>query len=397
MHCIRSLFSIFCALTASFASGADRSGVQLLERLVEINSGTNNVEGVARVQEITRDELEKLGFQTEFLSNPKNKESKARILFAKRAGAGKSIVRLLAHADTVFEKDSPFQKFDLSEDGAIAKGPGVIDNKGGIVVMLLALKKAAPEKLPTIQVMVTPSEETSNADFLDVVVAQGAPQFTLGFEPAMEDGSIITQRKGSLTWEIFVEGKEAHSGRAQDKGVNACQELAIKVDQLARLTDYKRGMTVNIGHIEGGQDKSNIVCGLARAKIGTRFLNIADQKELQTKIEKILSISSVKSFATHEPTRIRFEHGDGSPPFQMKKAGKKIADKHLAILSRLEGRKVTAAVSGGAGDINLFVGDSIGIDGLGPVGSGLHTPEESLMVKSLETRSSAVAEFLENL
>lgn len=197
---------------------------------------------------------------------------------------------LFVHADTVFDAKSPFQHFTLNQDGTSAKGPGIIDDKGGIVVALEGLRRFLSEDDTKykFRFISSPSEETGSTNVLEKYNSfAGDTWLVLGFEPSLENGSIVESRRGNRWYHIKVHGKEAHSGRAHKDGVNACHELATKITRISALTNYKKDVTVSIGHMNGGQEKYNIVCGQAEAKIDTRFSTPMDRTELISKIDRI--------------------------------------------------------------------------------------------------------------
>lgn len=180
---------------------------------------------------------------------------------------------------------------------------------------------------------------------------------------------------------------------------NACHELAEKLSALAKLTDIEAGTTVNIGHMQGGQNKFNIVCGYAEANIDTRFNSLATASALHAKIETILRqtwIHSLKPEVTLPVTT--YEIVNDSPPFELNEDSKPFVDKYLAILSRIEHKKIQAKPSGGTADTNYFSRKGIAIiDGLGAVGGNMHTKEEYIVISSLTTRAQALAQFLSEL
>lgn len=154
-------------------------------------------------------------------------------------------------------------------------------------------------------------------------------------------------------------------------------------------------MTVSIGHIEGGEDKFNIVCGEAMAKIDARFSDIASRDTLHAKIEEILKNPVVESFDTHERVQIAYTLEDDCPPFSTTEVSKSYLETYKDILMKIEDKPVLSQRSGGAADSNYFSREGIVvIDGLGTVGGKMHTAEEYLLLSSLETRSKALTEFL---
>ena len=122
-----------------------------------------------------------------------------------------------------------------------------------------------------IRLICSPTEEIGSPGFQEFFKKQSATsEIVLGFEPSLEDGSIVESRRGNRWYHIHVHGKEGHAGRDHKHGVNAAHELAFKMVQLHQLTDYNRNLTVSVGQISGGT-KYNVICGNAEAKVDVRF------------------------------------------------------------------------------------------------------------------------------
>jgi glutamate carboxypeptidase len=375
-----------------------------LQALVEINSGTSNREGVNQVQARVAQRLAELGFQTALIDPPAGSEPSGKLLVATLSGTSAEKITFLMHADTVFEPSSPFRGFVRSTDGVTARGPGIIDDKGGIVVALDGISKyltsfhgAKPPR--SLEVIVSPGEETGSTAFTKMFADFAKnTRMVLSFEPGRIDGSIVKERKGNRWYSIRVYGKESHSGKDPRQGVNACLELTGILSKISHLTNYPTGTTTSVGHMQGGQDKFNIVCGEASAKVDTRFVTIAARDRLHAAILKILGKSEVRSADGGIPTRIEFTVVDDSPPLEAIPASRPFIDKYLAAIGRAEGKIPEALSTGGTGDANTFGGTgAVILDGLGPIGDHMHTPEEFIRLPSLRTRSDALADFLVNL
>lgn len=342
-------------------------------------------------------QLKTLGFKTEYLPHPTDPNA-SPLLVGTLLGSKAQFITFIMHSDTVFENPSAA----LKEENGKLFGPGVIDDKGGVVVALKGLAdflKSSPTPAYSLRVIVSPTEETGSTGFLKNFSNYAPDSFMiLGFEPALEDGSIVESRRGDRWYKIAIQGKEAHAGRNHKQGINACQELAIKIDQLQKLTDYDKDITVSIGHIEGGKDKFNIVCGSALAKIDTRFSDIASRDALHKQIELILKNPVVESFETHEHAQISYTLEDDCPPFATTLASKPYLETYKSILSKIENMPIQSQKSGGAADSNYFSREgAVVIDGLGAVGGKMHTEEEFLLLSSLETRAKALTEFLSTI
>lgn len=208
-----------------------------LNDLLAISSGTNNISGVKSVSDKIEMHLKALGFMTEY-RNHATEPDLVPLLVGTFVGEKPNFITFVMHSDTVFESNTVAVK---EEDGKLY-GPGVIDDKGGIVVAFKGIADflaSSPKPAYSLRVVVSLAEETGSAGFLKHFSEYSKDSFmVLGFEPALEDGSIIDSRRGDRWYKITVKGKEAHAGRAHKQGINACHELAIKIDQLQNLTNY---------------------------------------------------------------------------------------------------------------------------------------------------------------
>jgi len=373
---------------------------ELLKKLVEISSGSNDVAGVTQVQKLFSEELKNINFQTELI--PSTAGKLGRLLIATLKGKSSQYVTFIVHADTVFEKFSGFTTFQISADGKTAKGPGVIDDKGGMIVLLSGLKEYLsqnPNPQYSLRIISSPGEEVGTPEFLPLFKKYSSDStLVLGFEPCLDDGAIIEGRRGNRWYNLKVVGREAHAGRAHKDGVNACWELSKKLDALSKLTDYSKDLTVSIGHIEGGKDKYNIVCGEASAKIDVRFSTLQARDKFHKKFEQIVNHSSVQSASDKKPTSASFEITDETEPFS---ANPESLDKIKTIKSLIEkheGRKVLSQKSGGAADTNNLSRPGLAIiDGLGACGGKMHTQDEYIELSSINSRAKVLSEFLEKL
>ncbi|NDG84450.1 MAG: M20/M25/M40 family metallo-hydrolase [Proteobacteria bacterium] len=393
---IAILYSPVCESAPPFS--IDESA--LLRKLVSVSSGTATHAGVNQVQEEIAAILRTLGFTVELGANPAGAGKSGTQLVATRIGSDAAkrsrFITLVSHADTVFETLNPYE---VSADGKIARGSGVADDKGGVVVGLGAVAELLKSpNAHSLRFVVSPSEETGSTGF-----ETGLRRFTtdsiavLGLEPARENGNIIRSRKGIRWYEITVAGKEAHAGVSHHEGVNACHQLAITLDRLQRLTDYQKGTTVNIGRMEGGK-KGNIVCGNAQATIDVRYRDAKNGRRLFEKMERILAESTVKSQSTGEKARITSKITVDNPPLVPAPGAEKELARYLSFIREIEGRTVQAEDTGGASDLNFMAdGKTLFLDGLGPVGGGYHTDKEFVDIASLRSRASVLARFLRDL
>ncbi|MGZ3721973.1 MAG: M20/M25/M40 family metallo-hydrolase [Bdellovibrionales bacterium] len=373
------------------------SELERLKEFSEINSATLEKSGVAKMQERVSEILQGLGFSIKTVAG---EERFAHLVIAERAGRQtRKFITLITHVDTVLTNFRPFE-LDLERERAF--GSGVIDNKGGVIVGLSALQRFLvefPDTEYSLRWICSPNEEMGSIGFTEIFRELAADTvIAFGLEPALDNGSIIHQRRGNRWYQIDVEGREAHAGRSYGEHANAAHDLAAKISQLSRLTNYGKHMSVNVGHFTGGKERFNIICGDASAKLDVRFATLDQREQMHRKIEKILASPLETSVSGKFSTKTAWQIVDDCPPFSLTKRARKIARNYAALVSQLEGRKIHSSPAGGAGDVNyLSAPHNIVLDGLGPVGGEMHTKNEFVSVGSLATRSQALAGFLHHL
>ncbi len=364
--------------------------VDRLTEIVNMNSGTANIKGVTAVQNTIKPWFEAIGFKVTLIPNPEGENVSAPMLVAEMAGEKPDTITFVMHADTVFEPSSPFQKLKMTSE-FIMNGPGTMDDKGGIIVVLKALEdylKATKKSKYSLRVLVAPNEEVGSIGWWKNFHQYSQSSWlVLGLEPGHDDFGIVQGRKGNIWYEINVQGKESHAGRDHEMGVNACQILAKKLEEIQHITNYKKSITTSVGRMEGGQDKFNIVCGWAKAKIDIRVPDRVSYEIVTKKMQKIL-----------KDPRITFTITDETPAFNVNKISRPVIAQYLKAIEKIEGRKVISHISGGVGDVNHFSrGGVIIMDGLGPVGGHAHTEQEFLDIRTIDTRSNVLTSFLQGL
>lgn len=375
---------------------------ELLARLVDLDSPTSDPVAVDRVQSILATQLESLGFEVRREANTDSKHPSGDLLVAELRGQASAFVTLVSHSDTVMTTEQT-GRFTKSADGKTARGSGVIDNKGGLVVALEGIRHfleayGRPQRF-SLRFIISPNEETGSVGF-----QQRFRELTtdsaviLGFEPALDDGSIVESRRGNRWYQIEIEGQEAHAGRCRGEQINAAHDLALKIAKLQKLNRPKQGSAVNIAQIQGGRDRFNVVCGQISAKLDTRFTSFRTRDALHKKIESILLKPAVRSKVTGRESKTTYTIEDDCPPFSTTRESTKFLKLYLKQISLIEGRRVGSEKAGGAGDVNYMsrIGTVV-FDGLGPVGGKMHTQDEFIHLGSLGTRALALAEFLHQL
>jgi glutamate carboxypeptidase len=369
---------------------------QLLERVVNINSGTLNVAGVREVGQIFRQEFEALGFKTEWVAMPAAMQRAGHLVAQHPGKKGKKLF-LIGHLDTVFELDMPFTKFTRLND-SIATGQGVNDMKGGDVVILAALQALHANGLlrdTRITAYFTGDEERggkgpeSRADF---IARAKQADVALAFETAVNLHTVATARRGSSSWLLKTSGTAAHSSTIFKPavGYGAVFEAARILNSFRENLSQEQFLTFNPGLIVGGSEvkydeakaqgevvgKTNIIAPAATATGDLRFLTETQKEAARTKMRAIV--------AQNLPgTKAEITFTDGLPGMAPTPG-----NQHLAALVDQASRDlglgpVVAGDPGsrGAGDISYVAQYVDCLDGLGASGKGAHAPGETMNLK----------------
>ena len=354
--------------------------LKLLERLVNIDSGSGYEPGLTQVRDITVDELKKLGATIETV--PNTAPDKSSHVIATLKGTGKARILLMAHMDTVFKEGSAAAHPFYIKDGR-AYGPGVMDDKGGIVAGLYALKildKLGFKDYAQITFLLDASEETGSTAATELIQKVAKQHdVTLNLEPGRPADGLVVWRKGSGTAVVEVKGKASHAGVAPELGRNAAMEAAHQILQLGQLGDAQKKTTINFTVLDAG-DRVNVIPDQATAKADVR---VAVPEEFD-RVEKDLARVSANKLIPDTQVTTHLERG--LPPMPQTAE----SDKLVAIAQRIYGeigRKLTIEGSGGAADASLAAGVGVPtLDGFGIVGGNIHTPEEYAEVESVSPR-----------
>jgi len=364
---------------------SERAAVErLLEALVRQNSYTQNREGVTAVVEQLVPELSEIGLAVETIPSARYGP---HLAFAGPA-AGAPIV-LVGHTDTVFPPGT-FESF--RREGDRVRGPGAFDMKGGIAVMLLALRAARRAGLldrVAVRGLLVSDEEVGSPESQAILRerATGATA-ALVFESGRERDLIVTRRKGVASVRVEAHGVAAHAGNAHADGKNAIWALARFVDRAQQLTDYARGLTVNVGTVEGGTTK-NTVPAHARCDVDLRFETVADGRALGDRLRTAAAEVAVPG------TRIEVSPLAWRDPLERTEASAALAAEYGAcqVESGL-GEGEAPQVGGGSDACTTGAMGIPSIDGLGPRGRGYHTHDEEMDVASLGPKAAALLRFL---
>ena len=380
----------------------------LLERVVNVNSGTHNVTGVREVGQLFRAELEKLGFRVSWVEG--EAFGRAGHLVADHPGKGPRMI-LIGHLDTVFEKESPFQRFERLGPTE-ARGPGIIDMKGGDVIMIAALRAlqsaGALKTMNVVVVMSGDEEDVGSPRRLArealLAAAEGA-ECALGFEDGDGDPAhAVTARRGSISWRVRTEGKAAHSSQifSPEVGAGAIFEAARILDAFREAFTGEAHLTLSPGLILGGtrvtldpeatrgsaSGKTNVVPAEAVIPGDLRALTQAQFQRAEEKMKEIVSVSLSR-------TRATIDFDEGYPPLAPSEGNSRLLAMYDEVSRDLGLGPVTAADPdrAGAADVAYLDGKvPMILDALGLKGRGGHTPDETadLATFPIQTKRAAV-------
>jgi glutamate carboxypeptidase len=397
----------------AFIDAHNAEALTLLERAVNINSGTQNHAGVREVGKVFGQELDALGFKTHWVDGTPFK--RAGHLVAEHPGPGPKIL-LIGHLDTVFEADSPFQKFEKIDE-THARGPGIIDMKGGNVILVQALKALASTgtlKRMNVTVVLTGDEEDAGEPLTAarkalVDAAKGAA-YAIGFEDGPGDPkTAVVARRGTSAWTLRVKAQPAHSSQIfrKDIGTGAIFEAARILNAFREKMAGEPHLTFNPGAIVGGTaaeldnvqargtafGKTNVIAEHAIVSGDLRTLSPEQLAKAKKTMESIVAGS-----LPHAQASITFE--DGYPPLAPTEGNRKLLAMYDQA-SRDVGAGPVAPVDpdrAGAADVSFVAGEvRMILDGVGLMGSNDHTVKETADLATLPSQTKRAAVLLYRL
>ncbi|HET9726264.1 MAG TPA: M20/M25/M40 family metallo-hydrolase [Gemmatimonadales bacterium] len=385
--------------------GHQAADLALLERVVNLNSGTHNLDGVRAVGQVFADEFRRLGFAVRWVPLPDSLQRAGHLIAERkgRKGRGRRVL-LLGHLDTVFEPDSPFQRFERQD--TLVRGPGVNDMKGAIVMMISALKALQAEGAldgTTITVALMGDEESTGepASVARAALADAASRsdVVLGFESSTYTEAVVA-RRGFTAWRLEAHGKQAHSQGIFREGNGAIYELSRILDGFYREVRGEPNLSFNPGVILGGTQvsfdtaaltgtaagKLNIIAPEAVAAGDLRFISSDQEQRAREAMQKVVE--------QHLPGTSAELSFSGSSPAMEPKAGNYTLLRELDAVSRGLGSGPVEAqdpATRGAGDISYIAAQADALDGLGTLGGGDHSPDEYLNLKAMPVLTQRAA------
>jgi glutamate carboxypeptidase len=381
-----------------------QSMVDQLMHLSAINSGTGNLEGLASVCDEYYKAFAPLSDSIEVLESKSIQrvnhlgqaisETYGNIISCVKREHAPIQILLVGHMDTVFPKDHHFQSPKIVDESTI-HGPGVADMKGGILVMLNALRafeRAQTSNQLGWRVILNADEETGSHGSAELLRSAAKNAHAgLIYEPALADGTLVGARKGSGNFTLTVHGRAAHAGREISKGRNAILLMAEAAQTLASLADVERGITVNISRVTGGT-VFNVVPDQAVCQFNIRCETTSDQESLAAKLDEI-----VQEFKQREGYSAELSGSFSRPPKVITTANKLLMDWVVECASAIDVEVKFKDTGGCCDGNNLAAAGLPNVDTLGVLGAHIHTDKEYMLTESLSERTKLSFLLLDKL
>ena len=353
-----------------------------IEALVRIESPTDDKAAVDRCGVELARRVSEIGGRVQFFE-----QSRAGNHLRAEFGTGERQVLLLGHFDTVWPVGQ-LARMPVVFDGDQLRGPGVLDMKAGIALGMLGVRAALAHGAAGVRVVMlwTTDEETGSQTSRALLEEEARrSEAVLVLEPALPGGALKTRRKGCGQYEIVVRGQAAHAGVDPGKGVSAIRELARQILAIENLQDLARGVSVNVGLVDGGT-RPNVVAAEARAIVDVRAPAMTDADEIDRAIR---ALTPQLAGAT-----IDVSGGFERPPME-RTAGVAALYALAQEIGHEIGQPISEGATGGGSDGNFCAALGVPtLDGLGALGDGAHALHEHVIVSSLVPRATLLAALL---
>lgn len=373
------------------AQAARAAQLQLLEQVVNIDSGTGDVEGGRKVAAVLVPRLKAMGMTVETV--PAEAEGLPENIVARLSGTGKGRILLIGHIDTVFGPGTVARR-PFRMDAEKAYGPGVSDEKGGVVEGLTALQllhDAGFKDFKSITFLIETSEERGSPGTQKLIARLvKEADVELNLEPGDPPDAVTVWRKGSTTFHIDVKGRAAHAGVAPQDGRNAAVELIhqLKADDV--FPKSGDGLTANLTVMSAGT-RNNIIPEDAHAQINVRVRERKQVEDVQAVLEKNAAATEIPD------TKVSVSREPAFPPLASNPSTDALAARAKAIYAGL-GLTLGTGGNGGASESALAADAGVpALDGLGPMGGGFHSDAEYLDLRTLTPRLYLLTKLIEDL
>lgn len=305
-------------------------------------------------------------------------------------GGDQDGILVLCHLDTVHETGT-LQRNPFRIEGDRAYGPGIYDMKGGAYLAFSAFRALAEAGMETplpLRFLYLSDEEVGSPTSRDLIEAAAQrSKYVLVTEPARYGGKIVTERKGLGRYVLKTEGRSAHAGVRHQDGRSAIREMAQQILRLEKMTDYDRGLTLNVGLIQGGST-ANTVPQFCTAEVDIRYMTMADAEETHQ------FITSLKPF--DPDVTVEVNGSINRPPYVRSQAIQALFE-HAKGLAAEIGFELQDTATGGGSDGNFTAQYAPTLDGLGVDGDGGHTLDEHLYISSLIPRFELQLRLMQTL
>ena len=356
-----------------------------VETLVRLESPSTDKRAVDRCGAAVAKLLRDAGGDVSLLAQ----ESRGDHVRAEFAG-GPRRVMLLGHFDTVWDVGR-IDSMPLREENGRLSGPGIYDMKASIAVAALAIRalRQLAQDGPRIVALFTTDEEVGSLTSRAHIEAEAREcDAVLVLEPSLPGGAAKTQRKGCGEFALLVRGVSAHAGIDPRKGASAIHELAHQICALQSLQDLERGISINVGRIEGGT-RGNVVAEEARALIDVRVPTMVDAERIEAAVRALTP--------KHPAVKLEVQGGVGRPPLERSEGVARLYEQARAVAATL-GRDLAEGGTGGGSDGNFTAALGIPtLDGLGPEGDGAHAQHEHVILDDLPWRAAFLASLMARL
>ncbi len=359
---------------------------EFLKTLVLHESPSKDTKAQASILEVISKELNRLGYFTKYM--PGNKTGGYLYARPQKRAKNTPFQLLIGHCDTVWDIDT-LKKMPVAMKNGTMTGPGVYDMKAGITQLIFAIRTTKALSLPlpvTPLILINSDEEIGSRESTRMIkrLAKISDRAFVMEPPLGLDGKLKTARKGLGRFTITAIGKAAHAGLDPGKGVSAIVELSHQIQQLYAMNDFEKGITVNVGMIEGGIS-ANVVAPESKAIVDVRVLNRKDGEAITKKIYGLQpSMPNIQ---------LRIEGGIGRPPMERTPRNQQLW-RFAKTKGASMGLELDEAIAGGGSDGNTTSEFTATLDGLGTTGDGAHASHEFIFLEQLPERTALLTQLI---
>ncbi len=354
--------------------------VEFLKSLVRFETPSRDPEAQSQIFAFIGEKLKDLSYRVNIYPGKETGGFLMALPITRRKGA--PIQLLVGHCDTVWKRNTLIE-MPISEEENRLSGPGIFDMKAGLTQMIFTLQAIRDLGLNlsvTPVLLINSDEEIGSRESTSAIrrLARIADRALVLEPPLGLEGKLKTERKGIGRFKVTVRGKPAHAGLNPDKGVSAIVELSYQIQHLFALNDFERGVTVNVGMIQGGSS-ANVIAEESRAVVDVRVSNREDARRIE---KEIMSLKP-----QHQESEVHVEGYFGRPPMERTPRNRRLWS--LARdMGELLGLDLKETAAGGGSDGNTTSQYTATLDGLGTTGDGAHARHEHIVKEKLVERTA---------